>query len=186
MSIVNLNNLTNKELKKRLASQINLLHKDLHRASAGNQDQEVPKNWTGYKKRIKPLFRDLKEAKHKDYKQGFLLEGLEKLINSNKENMMILVTFLKDSFKKETPAVAAVTSATEIGTRVIKLTKPVKVPTWSRSRALETFKKQLQTWSEINEEIPEWIKYHELIENLKANKDTRDFPRYVGACFSGA
>ena len=128
----------------------------------------------------------MKEAKHKDYKQGFLLEGLEKLINSNKENMMTLVTFLKDSFKKETPAVAAVTSATEIGTRVIKLTKPVKVPTWSRSRALETFKKQLQTWSEINEEIPEWIKYHELIENLKANKDTRDFPRYVGACFSGA
>ena len=97
---MNLNNLTNKELKKRLASQINLLHKDLHRASAGNQDQEVPKNWTGYKKRIKPLFRDLKEAKHKDYKQGFLLEGLKKLIDSNKESMTTMVKSLKDSFKR--------------------------------------------------------------------------------------
>ena len=77
---------------------------------------------------------------------------------------MTLVTFLKDSFKKETPAVAAVTSATKTGTRGIKLTKPLKVPTWSRSRALETFKKQLQTWSEMNEEIPEWMKYHDLIQ----------------------
>ena len=166
---MNLNDLTNKELKKRLASQINLLHNDLHRAYAGNQDQEVPKNWTGYKKRIKPLFRDLKEAKHKDYKQGFLLEGLEKLINSNKENMMTLVTFLKDSFKKETPAVAAVTSATEIGTRVIKLTKPVKVPTWSKSMSLDTF-------AEISKEIPEFMKYHDLVESLKSNKDIKDLP----------
>ena len=119
----------------------------------------------------------MKEAKHKDYKQGFLLEGLEKLINSNKENMMTLVTFLKDSFKKETPAVAAVTSATEIGTRVIKLTKPVKVPTWSRSRALETFKKQLQTWSEINEEIPKWIKFHDLVEYIKAKRFAKIYRR---------
>ena len=40
--------------------------------------------------------------------------------------------------------------------------------------------KQLQTWTEINNEIPEFIKYHEFMESLKANKDIKDLPRYVG------
>ena len=82
MFIVNLKNLLNDNLKKRLVSQINLddwaddcakcgyprlLHKELHRASACTQEQEVPnilnKNWAEYRKRIKPLLRELKEEK---------------------------------------------------------------------------------------------------------------------------
>ena len=128
MSIVNLENLSHDELKKRLVSQINLddwadecakcgypklLHKELHRASACQQEQEVPniliKNWAEYRKRVKPLLRELKEAKRKDAEQGVLLEGLTKLIDSNKESMTTLVTFLKDSFKKESPTVVGVT-----------------------------------------------------------------------------
>ena len=50
----------------------------------------------------------------------------------------------------------------------------------SRSMSLETFKKQLQTWTEINEEIPEFMKYHDFMESLKVNKDIKDLPRYVG------
>ena len=83
---------------------------------------------------------------------------------------MTLVTSLKDSFKKETPAAAGVTSAAETGTRVTKL------PTSSRSMSLETFAKQLQTLTEINKEIPEFMKYHDLMESLKSNKDIRDLP----------
>ena len=45
--------------------------------------------------------------------------------------------------------------------------------------SLETFKKQLQTWTEINEEIPEFMKYHNLMERLKTNKDVKDLLRYV-------
>ena len=93
--------------------------------------------------------------------------------------MTTLVTSLKDSFKKETPTAAGVTSTTDTGTRVTKLTKPIKVPTWSRSMYLETFAKQLQTWKEINEEIPEFMKYHDLVESLKSNEDIKDLPRYV-------
>ena len=61
-----------------------------------------------------------------------------------------------------------------------KLTKPVKVPTWSKNMSLETFKKQLQTYTEINEEVPEFMKYYDLMENLKSNMDIKDLPRYVG------
>ena len=141
MSILNLDNLSNEELKKRLASQVNLddwaddcgkcgyprlLHKELHRASACTQEQEVPnilnKNWTKNRKRIKPLLRELKEASHKDAEQGVLLEELEKLITESRkldtENTTTLVTSIRNSFKKETLAVAAVTHATETGTRV--------------------------------------------------------------------
>ena len=45
---------------------------------------------------------------------------------------------------------------------------------------METFKKQLQTWTDSNEEILEFLKYHELMESLKSNKDIKDLPRYVG------
>ena len=76
------------------------LHKELHRPSACQQEQEVPniliKNWAEYRKIIKPRVRELKEAKRKDVEQGVLLEGLTNLIDSNKESMTTLVTSLKD------------------------------------------------------------------------------------------
>ena len=82
MSIVNLENLSHDKLKKRLVSQINLndwadecakcgypklLHKELHRASACTQEQEVPniliKNWAEYRKRIKPFLKRVERSK---------------------------------------------------------------------------------------------------------------------------
>ena len=77
-------------------------------------------------------------------------------------------------------ATTASTPAVTARAGVTKLTKPIKVPTWSRNMALETFKKQLEMWSEINEEIPEFMKFHDLMESLKMNKDIKDLPRYVG------
>ena len=94
--------------------------------------------------------------------------------------MRTLVTSLKDSVKRKTPAASGVASTAETGTRVTKLTKPVKVPTWSKSMYLETFAKQLQRQTEINKEIPEFIKYNHLMESLKSNKDIKDLPRYIG------
>ena len=89
MSIVILENLSYDKLKKRLVSQINLddwadecvkcgypklLHKELHNACACTKEQEVSniliKNWAEYRKRIKPLLKELKEAKRKDIEQG--------------------------------------------------------------------------------------------------------------------
>ena len=45
---------------------------------------------------------------------------------------------------------------------------------------METFVKQLQTWTDINEDVPEFVKYHDFIESLKTNKDIKGLPRYVG------
>ena len=49
------------------------------------------------------------------------------------------------------------------------LTKPAKVPVWTKDLTLETYIKQIQSWSDVLEEIPEHIKYVDLIESLKTN-----------------
>ena len=45
---------------------------------------------------------------------------------------------------------------------------------------METFSKQLQKWSDILEEIPEYVKYHDLMESLKTKKEIKELPKYVG------
>ena len=45
--------------------------------------------------------------------------------------------------------------------------------------SLETYVKQLATWQEINEDVPDYAKYHELIEELKRNKDIKGLQRYI-------
>ena len=60
------------------------------------------------------------------------------------------------------------------------LTKPAKVPTWTGDLTLETFSKQIQTWLDILQEIPEYVKYADLVESLKTNKDIKGLPKYIG------
>ena len=38
---------------------------------------------------------------------------------------------------------------------------------------------QLTTWQEINEDIPEFARYYELIEELKKNKDIKGLQRFL-------
>ena len=39
--------------------------------------------------------------------------------------------------------------------------------------------KQLTTWQQINEDIPEFAKYHELIEELKKNKEIKGLQKFL-------
>ena len=45
--------------------------------------------------------------------------------------------------------------------------------------SLETYVKQLTTWQQINEDIPEFAKYHELIEELKKNKEIKGLQKFL-------
>ena len=45
---------------------------------------------------------------------------------------------------------------------------------------METYIKQLITWSDILEDISEYVKYQYLMESLKTNKEVKGLPRYVG------
>ena len=143
-----------------------MLHKELHHEAACTKEQELPnilrENWKEYRKRIKPILKILKDEFRKDLEQGVLLDGLTKLINSNTENMKkntenmtSLVTSLKDSFKKETVSSGSGSSTVEARVnKVTKLTKPAKVPSWTKDMSLETYAKQITTWTGINEDVP--------------------------------
>ena len=63
--------------------------------------------------------------------------------------------------------------------RVAKLTKLAKVPSWTKDMSLETYSKQIAIWTDINEDVPEYVKYHDLIEDLKRNKDIKGIQKYV-------
>ena len=110
-NLVHLENLSNNDLKKRLASQIaledwmdecskcgypRLLHKDyaLHRDAACTQEMEVPnilrENWKEFNKIVKPILKIMKEEMKEDMEQRVLLQGLKELINSNTESIKTL------------------------------------------------------------------------------------------------
>ena len=38
----------------------------------------------------------------------------------------------------------------------------------------------MNTWSEINKDVPPIVKYQDIIESLKVNKQIKNLPRFVG------
>ena len=95
-------------------------------------------------------------------------------MNLYNENMTTLVQSFKDSFTKVEAGVS--TAGVTVGSRITKLTKPAKILSWSKYMTLETYVKQLQTWTEINDKVSEFVKFHHFIESLKINKDIKDLP----------
>ena len=96
--------------------------------------------------------------------------------------MTSLVTSLKDSFNKETviSCSGSDSSTTEAGVnKVTKLTKLAKVLSWTKDMSLETYAKQKAAWTGINEDVPEYVKYHNFIEELKWNKELKGIQKYV-------
>ena len=158
--IVFLDNPTNDNLKKSLASQIaledwtdecskcgypRLLHKDyvLHCDAACTRGQEVPnilrENWKEFHKRVKPILKMMKEETKKEMEQGVLLQGLRELIDSNTENIKSLFHNVKKH--EHSPS----NDSHSFSPRPAKLTKPAKVPSWTKDMSLETYVKQLTT-----------------------------------------
>ena len=109
---------------------------------------------------------------------GVLLDGLTKLINSNTQNMPSLVNSIKDAFKKD-PVAFDISATEHTVNNVTKLTKPAKVPSWTKDTSLETYSKQIAMWTGKNEDVPEYVKYHDLMEELEKNKDIKGLQKYV-------
>ena len=80
--------------------------------------------------------------------------------------MTVLVNSLKDTFKKDDSSATSACVTSGSGPKTAQLTKPAKVPSWMKDMSLETYAKQIATWTDINEDIPEYVKYHNFIEEL--------------------
>ena len=118
-----------------------LLHKDhvLHRDAACTQGMEVPnilrENWKAYSQRVKPILKIMKEDQRKEMEQGVLLQGLKELVTTitegNKSLLHVKKRELSPNANTQRPA---------------KLTKPAKVPSWTKDMSLETNIKKLTIW----------------------------------------
>ena len=98
----------------------------------------VAKNWQDLKKTLKPLLKQIKEERQKEEEQTVFIDGIEYLINQ--------VMMAKDSStKKEVKANNPPSVSSPSAARVTKLTKPAKVPTWTRDLMLEVYVKQPHT-----------------------------------------
>merc|ERR1712121_567182 len=63
-----------------------------------------------------------------------------------------------------------------------KLVKPAKMPSWSKSMKLEAYLKALEVWMEMNKDVSEAVRFQDLIESLKTNKEIEGLAKYVGEC----
>merc|ERR1711873_229882 len=61
-----------------------------------------------------------------------------------------------------------------------KLVKPAKVPSWPKSMKLEAYLKALEVWMEMNKDVSEAVRFQDVIESLKINKEIEGFAQYVG------
>ena len=61
-----------------------------------------------------------------------------------------------------------------------KLVKPAKVPSWSKGMKFEVYVKSLEVWMEMNKDLSEAVRYQDVMESLKGNKDIEGLATYVG------
>ena len=110
--------------------------------------------------------------KIQEQEEGLLLDGLKRLMvqisGQNTDNMTKLMDSLKA--KKE---------ETVVEVRTARVTKPTKVPSWTRDLTLETYIKQVETWNDVNEDVPSNTKYQDFVEGLKTNKEIKGLPRFI-------
>ena len=88
--------------------------------------------------------------------------------------MTLLVNSIKDCFKKD-PVTSETSETGKTANKVTKLTKPTKGPSWTKDMSLETYSKQIGTWTRINEDVPEYVKYYDLMEELNKKRILKEF-----------
>ena len=108
MSLLDLNNLTSGNLKKRLLEQIDiedlidrcskcghpqLIHKNFHRdvtcTEKATVSENLNKQWEDFTKRIDPILKIVKEDQHKDIQGEILPKGLKELLDSNTKSILL-------------------------------------------------------------------------------------------------
>ena len=121
---------------------------------------ELWKIWGAFRAKMEPIRRWHEDEMAKKQSNSELLLGLQNMtdaiINGNKE--------MYNGFKD----------------RPNKLVKPAKVPSWSKGMKIDVYVKSLQVWMEMNKDVSEAVRYLDVIESLKVNKEIEGLAKYVG------
>ena len=122
---------------------------------------EYVKVWGPYKKRMSTIISRYEE------------ENANKTPEPNIANFMQQQVEILRTLTRTIPAAAT-------GGTTTKLIKQAKVPTWSKGMRIDSYKKALGVWMENNREIPDNVKYQEVLESIKQNKEIEGLAEYLG------
>ena len=152
-TIYNIVQLSNKDLKKLVSEYILLediyeqcdkcgrpilLHQQPDEECTREVDEGpdvINKNWSLLKKRLKPILKEIKEERAEEKKQSVYLDGIERIVNTLKMNWDPSGDTKE---KKSNP-----TEVSTVNNKPKLLTKPAKVPVWTKDLTLDTYIKQI-------------------------------------------
>ena len=95
------------------------------------------RNWDLLREKLKPILKEIKEERAKEKEQNVYLDGIREILNTLNMNWD-LPTDTKE--KKSTPM-----EVSTVNNKPRLLTKPAKVPVWTKDITLETYIKQIQS-----------------------------------------
>merc|ERR1711895_119442 len=113
---------------------------------------------------MEPIRKECKEDMDKKLRNTELLKGLQEMTAANQKGLQEMTEAIMNGNRD----------------RPNKLVKPTKVRSWSKGMKLEVYEKSLQVWMEMNSDLSEAVRYQDVIESLKVNKEIEGLAKYVG------
>ena len=138
----------------------------IHRGSCTRKacsPEEYGNSWQLFKRKMKPVINWYEDDQEKKREK----DNLYQIIRNQNDMLSRIVNITENNNKGTT------------GTTT-KLIKPAKVPSWSKGMRIDSYKKSLEVWMENNKELPQAIRYQEVIESLKMNKEIEGLAVYIG------
>ena len=133
----------------------------LHRLACTRKDEangfehdQVNKQWKMFSERMRNIRKWLADKEEKERGQNEILRGQSEMMQKFVQANEMLVEDIKGN-----------------ESRTAKIGKPAKVPIWTKQMSLERYLKALEVWMEQNKDVSDSVRFHEVIESLKINKE---------------
>ena len=132
--------------------------------------------WELYKKRMMPIRKLQAEQDEKTKIQnGFLMEKFATTLTGTfTASQQQFATTFADSQQKLIEAIQGKEN------RTAKIVKPARVPAWTKEMTWAVYLKALEAWMEQNKDLSEAVKYQDVMESLKQNKEVNELLEYIG------
>ena len=109
-----------------------------------------------------------------------ILEYIKASQNAMMEGNRAMIGHMNEVHRESMEKLCGALSKTkEEQPRPSKIIKSAKVPVWTKEITLETYIKQIRTWNEVNNDVPENNRFQDLVESLKLNKEIKGLAAYV-------
>ena len=121
---------------------------------------ELWKVWSAFRVKMEPIRKWYEDEMEKKQNSSDILIGMQRMTDAITKGNKEMCNMFKD--------------------RPNKLVKAAKVPSWSKDMKLDAYVKALEVWMEMNKDVGEAVRFQDVIESLKMNKEIEGLAKYVG------